>query len=69
MKCQFGRRTCMCQFCEKQCNNGLNCFECSVEQRPVHDIFLCSGFVGDIDDYINCSLKRGYYSDRVDRRQ
>ena len=47
----------MCQICKKQCNNGLNCFECSVEQRPVHDIFLCTGFVGNIDDYINYSLK------------
>lgn len=65
MKCPFDRRACMCQFCEKQCNNGMNCFECSVKQHPVHDIFLCSGFVGDIDNYINHSLKRDYYSKRT----
>ena len=41
-----------CQFGEAQCNNGLNCSDCRCEGKPVHDIHLCTGFVGDITQYI-----------------
>ena len=37
---------------EAQCNNGLNCSDCRYEGKPVHDIHLCTGFVGDITQYI-----------------
>ena len=29
MTCSFNNVNCMCQFCEKQCNNGFNCYECN----------------------------------------
>ena len=48
----FDNGNCMCQFCEAQCNNGLNCSDCRCEGKPVHDIHLCTGFVGDITQYI-----------------
>lgn len=50
--CPFDNGNCMCQFCEAQCNNGLNCSDCRCEGKPVHDIHLCTGFVGDITQYI-----------------
>lgn len=50
--CPFDNGNCMCQFCEAQCNNGLNCSDCRCEGKPVHDIYLCTGFVGDITQYI-----------------
>lgn len=50
--CPFDNGNCMCQFCEAQCNNGLNCSDCRYEGKPVHDIHLCTGFVGDITQYI-----------------
>lgn len=50
--CPFDNGNCMCQFCEAQFNNGLNCSDCRYEGKPVHDIHLCTGFVGDITQYI-----------------
>ena len=50
--CPFDNGNCMCQFCEAQCDNGLNCSDCRCEGKPVHDIHLCTGFVGDITQYI-----------------
>ena len=44
--CPFGVNTCMCCWCENPCNNGLNCFECNAEEKAVHDIYLCTGFIG-----------------------
>lgn len=40
--CPFDNGNCMCQFCEAQCNNGLNCSDCRCEGKPVHDIHLCT---------------------------
>lgn len=51
--CPFGNANCMCQFCEKQCNNGLNCSDCNYSGEIKHDVYLCTGFVGDIDAYIS----------------
>ncbi len=42
----------MCQFCEKQCNNGLNCSDCQFHNKIMHSIYLCTGFDGDLDKYI-----------------
>lgn len=44
--CNYGVATCMCCWCEKPCNNGLNCFECKREGKAVHNIYLCTGFAG-----------------------
>ena len=44
--CNYGVTSCMCCWCEKPCNNGLNCFECEMEGKAVHNIYLCSGFAG-----------------------
>ena len=44
--CRFGVNTCMCCWCEIPCNNGLNCFECNAEEKAVHNIYLCTGFIG-----------------------
>lgn len=54
--CPYGVRKCMCQFCERQCNNGFNCAECKQNEKAVHEIYLCTGFEGDLDLYINYSL-------------
>ena len=50
--CPFGNANCMCQFCEEPCNNGLNCSDCNYYGEIKHDVYLCTGFVGDIDAYI-----------------
>lgn len=50
--CPFDNRNCMCQFCEKQCNNGLNCSDCQFYNKIMHSIYLCTGFDGDLDKYI-----------------
>lgn len=50
--CPFDNYNCMCQFCEEKCNKGLNCFECEREGKPVHSVYLCTGFAGKITDYI-----------------
>lgn len=49
--CLFGNDNCMCQFCETPCNNGLNCSDCNREGKPVHGVYLCTGFDGDFDQY------------------
>lgn len=50
--CPFNNYNCMCQFCEKACNNGLNCFECNNTGEIKHTVYLCTGFEGDIVAYI-----------------
>ena len=50
--CPFDNYNCMCQFCEKQCNNGLNCSDCNFKEKIVHSVYLCTGFEGDIEAYI-----------------
>lgn len=57
--CQFDNRNCMCQFCEKQCNNGLNCSDCKHSGKVKHSIYLCTGFVGDLDAYLGNQYRRG----------
>lgn len=57
MTCSFNNVNCMCQFCEKQCNNGFNCYECNHEGKAIHDICLCTGFEGDLDAYIQSSMR------------
>ena len=46
--CPYGVATCLCQRCEVQerCNNGMDCFECRIEGKAVHNIYLCTGFYG-----------------------
>ncbi len=51
-QCKFSNAQCMCQFCEKKCNNGLNCFECERAGEAVHSVYLCTGFEGNVDEYI-----------------
>ena len=41
----------MCQFCETPCNNGLNCSDCAHEGKTVHDVLLCTGFNGSMEQY------------------
>ena len=56
--CPFDNRNCMCQFCEKQCNNGLNCFDCKHSGKVEHSIYLCTGFVGNLDAYLENQYRR-----------
>lgn len=56
--CPFGNRNCMCQFCKKQCNNGLNCSDCKYSGKVEHSIYLCTGFVGDLDAYLKNQYRR-----------
>lgn len=50
--CPFDNYNCMCQFCENQCNNGLNCSDCNYAGKAVHEVYLCTGFEGDTVAYI-----------------
>ena len=50
--CPFDNGECMCQVCEEPCNNGLNCWECKNEGKQVHSIYLCTGFKGDLNRYL-----------------
>lgn len=50
--CPFENANCMCQFCEDPCNNGLNCSDCNHSGKAEHNIYLCTGFRGDLDAYI-----------------
>lgn len=56
MLCPVGNGNCMCQYCEDKCNNGLTCYECQRRGEAVHDVYLCTGFKGDLDKYIRESL-------------
>ena len=56
--CPFEIHSCMCQFCEDKCNHGLTCSDCNYEGKPVHDVYLCTGFKGDMNAYIKHSLSR-----------
>mgnify|MGYP001405516488 CR=1 FL=1 len=49
--CPFDNDNCMCQFCETPCNNGLNCSDCAHEGKTVHDVLLCTGFNGSMEQY------------------
>lgn len=49
--CPFDNDNCMCQFCETPCNNGLNCSDCAHEGKAVHDVLLCTGFDGSMEQY------------------
>ena len=40
MPCKYGVETCMCCWCEKTCNNGLQCWECEYEGKAVHNFAL-----------------------------
>lgn len=56
--CLFDNFNCMCQFCKNPCNNGLNCSDCNHSGKIEHTVYLCTGFDGCIDDYIN-NWKKG----------
>lgn len=58
MICPYDNKNCMCQFCEDQCNNGLNCSDCRFEGKSVHSIYLCTAFKGDLDTYIKHSINK-----------
>ena len=49
--CPFDNENCMCQFCETPCNNGLNCSDCAHEGKAAHDVLLCTGFDGSMEQY------------------
>lgn len=34
------------------CNNGLNCWECKSKGEQVHSVYLCTGFKGDLNRYL-----------------
>ena len=57
--CPFDNNNCMCQFCEEPCNNGLNCFECIHSGEIKHSVYLCTGFKGDVLDYLRNRYNRG----------
>ena len=50
--CPFNNANCMCQFCTEPCNNGLNCWECKSKGEQVHSVYLCTGFKGDLNRYL-----------------
>ena len=50
--CPFDNDNCMCQFCETPCNNGLNCSDCAHEGKAAHDVLICTGFDGSMEQYI-----------------
>lgn len=50
--CPFDNANCMCQSCEEPCNNGMNCSDCRYEGRVAHNVYLCTGFSGNIDEHI-----------------
>lgn len=41
--CPYGVNTCMCFWCEKPYNNGLQCKEFEWAGEAVHDTYLCTG--------------------------
>lgn len=51
--CPFDSYNCMCQFCEKPCNNGLKCSDCVNKGKIVHEIYFCNRFCGNILAYIH----------------
>lgn len=51
--CPFGVYDCMCSFCEDPCNDGLNCSDCHHAGRACHHVYLCTGFSGDFDAYLD----------------
>lgn len=50
--CPFNNANCMCQFCAEPCNNGLNCWECKSKGEQVNSVYLCTGFKGDLNRYL-----------------
>lgn len=62
--CPFDNTNCMCQFCENPCNNGLNCSDCQFHNKIMHTIYLCTGFEGDFDKYLE-NWKRGSAGESV----
>lgn len=50
--CPFVNYNCMCQFCTEPCNNGLNCLECEDSGKAEHSVYMCTGFTGDLDAYL-----------------
>lgn len=60
IKCKFGNSRCLCQWCEDQCNNGLECHECDMNGKAMHDCYMCTGFVG--------TYPTGTHSDEVHRK-
>ena len=58
--CEFKNPQCLCQWCEKPCNNRLTCYECKLSNKQEHDIFMCTGFVG--------TYPWGTHSDEIHRK-
>ena len=63
-QCPFDNRSCMCQFCEEPCNDGLNCWDCEYNGKIMHSVYLCTGFKGDTVKYIE-NWKRGVADGQV----
>ena len=60
IKCPYKIKTCLCQWCEKLCNNGFECSECDGEKKAVHNHYMCTGFVG--------TYPEGYTSDYIKQK-
>ena len=58
--CSFGSPQCLCQWCEKPCNDGLNCHDCEHHDEAKHNIYVCTGFTG--------TYPWGTHSDEVKRQ-
>ena len=49
MKCPYGNNRCMCQTCEASwlnCGESrcIDCIECDINKKAVHDIYVCTGY-------------------------
>lgn len=51
-QCKFGNDRCMCLFCQEPCNNGLTCYDCERAGEAVHSVYLCTGFTGSVEEYL-----------------
>jgi len=50
IKCKYDNVHCLCQWCEFQCNNGQSCHNCDMNNKAIHDVRICTGFVGTYPD-------------------
>ena len=58
--CPLNNHNCMCQFCIVPCDNGLNCSDCNHNGKAVHEVYLCTGFVGDVPEHIKLWRNKEY---------
>lgn len=39
--------------------DNRNCFDCENSGKIEHSVYLCTGFVGDLDEYLRNQYRRG----------